>query len=124
MNDDIAGFFGEVERGEVDLVFARWTADYPDTDTFAHGAIHTDAGFYGRICGSADVDRLTAAARMETNPAIRRGVYRKVEEILAREALLVPLFHEQVYRIARPEVEGLMVAYWVPIVRYEELSLR
>ena len=36
----------------------------------------------------------------------------------------MPLFHEQTYRFARPEVEGLSVSYWFPIVAYEELRLR
>jgi hypothetical protein len=35
----------------------------------------------------------------------------------------MPLFHEQVYRFSRPEVDGLSVSYWQPTVSYEKLSI-
>jgi hypothetical protein len=48
-----------------------------------------------------------------------------VEEIIEREALLLPLFHDQVYCFPRPEVEGLAaVSQGNPIVNYENLSIR
>lgn len=50
--------------------------------------------------------------------------YREIEEILAREARVLPLFHEQAYRLARPEVEGLAVSFGFPSVPYEELRIR
>jgi hypothetical protein len=57
-------------------------------------------------------------------PRDRHAIYRQVEEIVAREALLVPLFHEQSYRFGRPELEGLRVGFASPTVAYETLSLR
>jgi hypothetical protein len=52
-------------------------------------------------------------------------VYRQVEELIAREALLLPLFHDQVYCFARPEVEGLTsVSPGNPVVSYEKLWIR
>jgi hypothetical protein len=41
-----------------------------------------------------------------------------------REALLLPLFHEQVYHFSRPEVEGLSVSFGAPTVAYDELRTR
>jgi ABC-type oligopeptide transport system substrate-binding subunit len=55
---------------------------------------------------------------------MRHSLYRQIEEILAREALLVPLYHEQEYRFARPEIQGLSVFLWGRTVAYEELRLR
>lgn len=55
---------------------------------------------------------------------MRHSLYRQVEEILARDALLLPLFHEQVYRFGRPELEGLTVGFSSPAVAYENLSSR
>lgn len=46
-----------------------------------------------------------------------------MEEILVRDALLLPLFHEQIYRFARPEVEGLSLGFASPAVAYEELRI-
>jgi hypothetical protein len=65
-----------------------------------------------------------ARARTETTASVRHGLYLQFEEILADEALLLPLFHEQAYRLARPEVEGLSVSLGFPVVSFEELRLR
>jgi len=50
-------------------------------------------------------------------------VYRQIEETISREVLMLPLFHEQAYRFARPEVEGLKVSFSSPAVPYEELRV-
>jgi hypothetical protein len=44
--------------------------------------------------------------------------------VIAREALLVTLFHEQVYRFVQPDVEGLSLGFSLPTVAYEKLSVR
>jgi ABC-type transport system substrate-binding protein len=110
-------------RGKVDIYLGRWNADYPDPDSFA-AQLHSKWGFLGRLCTTPDVSRLVERARVETAPAVRHALYREVEEIIAREALLLPLFHEQAYRFARPELEGLQVAFGMPTVAYEKLSVR
>ncbi|HSC27297.1 MAG TPA: ABC transporter substrate-binding protein, partial [Vicinamibacterales bacterium] len=110
-------------RPTADLYIGRWNADYPDPDTFA-SIFQSDTGFLGRVCGSPDTDRLIARARTESIPSVRHTLYRELEEILAREAVILPLFHEQAYRIARPEVEGLSLGLGFPTVALEELRVR
>lgn len=110
-------------EARVDLILARWNADYPDADNFAY-RLHSQGGNLGRLCGSPEVDRLIESGRSETAPAVRHSLYRRIEEIIARDALLLPLFHEQAYRFARPEVEGLSIVFGSPTVVYEELRIR
>jgi peptide/nickel transport system substrate-binding protein len=110
-------------HGTVDLSVGRWGADFPDPDTFAY-LVHSAGGMLGRLCGSAALDQLVERARAEAAPGIRHKIYRELEDTLAREARLLPLFHEQVYRFARPEVEGLSVSFGSPAVAYEELRAR
>ena len=96
-----------------------------DPDTFAHGILHSSEGIVGRFCGSAELDALVVRARSEIDPARRHELYRAIEETVAREALVMPLFHEQVYRFARPEVEGLDITFSTPpVVAYEKLWVR
>ena len=109
--------------GSVDLALARWNADYPDADSFA-GTLHSTRGWFGRLCTSSDTDHLIECARAETTPAVRHTLYRQLEEIVAREAQVLPLFYEQSYRIARPELEGLSLSLGFPTVALEELRLR
>jgi peptide/nickel transport system substrate-binding protein len=111
--------------GDGDLNIGRWNADYPDADNFVHTLLHSDSGFLGRYLRSPELDALAERGRVETDPRVRHSIYRRVEELIAREALLLPLFNDQTYCFARPEVEGLSsVSQGNPIVEYENLSIR
>jgi len=122
VNKTINEWLEAVAQGSVDVVLGRWAADYPDADTFAN-ILATKEGLLGQVCGSTEVDRLIGRGRSETSPAARHAVYRQIEEIIARDRLLVPLFHEQTYRFARPEVEGLSLSYGVIAVDYASLRI-
>jgi ABC-type transport system substrate-binding protein len=116
-------FLQQQKAGAADLTLGRWNADYPDADNFAY-RLHSQGGNLGRLCGSPEVDHLIDSARTETAAAVRHTLYRRIEETIAREALLLPLFHEQAYRFSRPEVEGLRIVFGSPTVVYEELRIR
>jgi peptide/nickel transport system substrate-binding protein len=105
------------------LQIGRWAADYPDPDTFAHILLSRE-GNVGRICGTLELDRLIARGRAETVASARQAIYRQIEELIASDAILIPLFHEQAYRFARPEVEGLSVSFGIPTVAYENIRIK
>ena len=46
-----------------------------------------------------------------------------MEQILLRSGTLLPLFHEQVYRFAQPNLDGFRVTMSKPVVAYDELVL-
>jgi peptide/nickel transport system substrate-binding protein len=110
-------------KATVDVVVGRWAADYPDAHTFVH-LLHTQEGILGRLCGSPDLNNLIDKGRAETSPAARHSLYRRIEEIISRDALLLPLFHEQAYRFARPELEGLSLSLGLTAVDYASLRVR
>ena len=122
VNKTMEEWLDAVSRASVDVVLGRWAADYPDADTFAN-ILATKNGILGKLCGSGEVDRLIARGRSETSPAVRHGIYRQIEEIIARDSLLLPLFHEQTYRFARPEVQGLSLSYGAITVDYASLRI-
>jgi ABC-type oligopeptide transport system substrate-binding subunit len=117
-------FLERQKRADTDLSINRWVADFPDADTFASGVASSHGGIVGGYCGNEEIDRLVARGRAESDPGIRHGVYREVEEILAKEALVVPLFHDQLYRFGRPEIAGLNLSFSPPYVDYATLSLK
>jgi oligopeptide transport system substrate-binding protein len=119
----MAEFQEATMQGTVDLSLGRWNADYPDADSFAY-TLNREDGWLGRLCGSEEFDRLIADARVEPDPQARHAIYRRLEERLAREHILLPLFTEQIYRFSRPEVEGLRLRYMSPPVAYENLRIR
>jgi ABC-type transport system substrate-binding protein len=124
INRTMAEYVEMRKKREVDVVIGRWASDYPDADTFVHGAINSREGFVGLFCGTPEIDQLGARGRAEMDPRVRHSIYREVEESIARDALLIPLFHEQVYRFIQPDVEGLSLGFSLPTVAYDKLSVR
>jgi ABC-type transport system substrate-binding protein len=125
VNKTMAEYLDLNRTAEADLSLSRWSADYPDADTFIYGVLHSEAGSWGRYTGGPDIDQLAEQGRAETDPRVRHSIYRQVEELIAHEALLLPLFHDQVYAFARPEVEGFTsVGQTFPTISYEDLWIR
>ncbi len=113
------------EAGETDIDVGRWTADYPDADTFMFGVLESEAGAFRNYLGSPEIDQLSRQGRVETDPRLRHSLYRQVEELIARQALILPLFHDQVYCFARPELEGLTtIGQSNAVIPYEDLWIR
>ncbi len=108
-----------VASGRVDFIAARWTASYPDSDSFVK--LFHSKGLLGTLFGDDEIDRLFEKGRTETDPALRHVIYREIEQAFARDALLIPLFHQQVYRFVGPRIRGLRLRLGFPEVAYEEL---
>jgi ABC-type transport system substrate-binding protein len=109
---------------EIDMDVIRWVGDYPDADTFV-GLLHSEKGYIGSFCSTRETDRLIERGRIETDPEVRHDIYREIEQIISRRALLLPLFHEQTYRFARPELEGFEIVFNMQQpVPYEKLWVR
>jgi peptide/nickel transport system substrate-binding protein len=123
VNKTIDEFMEAQTRATTDVILGRWIADFPDADNFVY-QLDSSGGALGRLCGTREVDRLIERGRLETAAATRHSIYCEIEDILAREALFLPLFYEQSYRFARPEVEGLNVSFWGQTVDYENLRVR
>jgi serine/threonine protein kinase/ABC-type transport system substrate-binding protein len=120
---EYANYAAEVATS--DFALLRWVGDYPDADTFIHGLLHTQKGWHGAFCGTPEIDRLIERGRSETRPELRHDIYQEVEQIITRRALLLPLFHEQTYRFARPEVVDFEVTFsTLQTVPYEKLWLQ
>lgn len=107
-----------------DLILERWDARYPDADSFAMGLIHRRDGRLGMFCGSAETDRLAEEGRFLPDREQRHEVYRQLEQVIAEEGLLLPLFHEHSYRFRQAKLRGLRTDFSLPGVRYEDLTLR
>jgi ABC-type oligopeptide transport system substrate-binding subunit len=70
------------------------------------------------------MDRLCIRGRTETRTELRHEIYQEAEQLIARRAILLPLFHEQTYRFARPEVQDFEVTFGLQTVPYEKVWLR
>ena len=116
-----AEFLEILRERSVDLAALRRIALYPDVSGLVGSLLHSEEGLLAGLCSSPEIDCLLEQGRREIDPALRHPIYRQIEETIARESLLIPLFHEQTYRFAQPTVKGLRISVSVPEVRYEEL---
>ena len=105
-----------------DIQVGRWIADYDDPDDFTFGLFHSKNGHWKAFYSSQEADRILEEARVESRAAHREALYRKFEQLLLDEAVLIPLFHEIDYRIAAPSVRGVMLSSTPPFVSYGEIS--
>ncbi|MEM9593890.1 MAG: ABC transporter substrate-binding protein, partial [Acidobacteriota bacterium] len=121
--DDVTEIQRLAAGDDVDLILSRWMSVYPDPDCLVSGLLHPRDGFLSPLCGSRELARLVEDGRRETDPALRHGIYRHLEETLAREHRVVPLFHEQSCRFSFPGVRGLRLGITTPEVRYDELMV-
>lgn len=117
-------FMAASQAASVDVEIGRWYSDYPDADDFAHCVHSVREGALGQMCGLKEMDVLIAEGRAHTDAATRQATYRRLEALISRQVPMIPLFHEQVYRIAHPDVEGLTVSDWQPAVNYGALRTR
>lgn len=112
-----------VNTAGIDLSVTRWFGDYPDPDTFL-SLLYSQGGLHGNFSGTPEMDRLIDRGRTETRPQLRHTIYQEGEELIAQRALLLPLFHEQTYRFAIPELEDFELSLALQIVPYEKLWIR
>jgi oligopeptide transport system substrate-binding protein len=77
-----------------------WIADYPDPDTFLRVAVEDSHPDWRHDRYSS----LLAKAARSHNPAGRLELYREAEQILAEEAVLVPLVYQAEYLMLKPWV--------------------
>ena len=84
-----------------------WGADYADPHNFLYTFMHSQ-GVYGRYMGysNPEVDKLCDAGIKNVDPAIRKDVYSKLQDLWYSEALGVPLYQQIVVRAYRDYVHG------------------
>ncbi|MCI0616611.1 hypothetical protein L0244_26840, partial [bacterium] len=107
-----------------DITFTRWLADYPDADTFLHSLLHSEKGWEGKFCGGPELDQLLESSRRESDTKTRHTLFKQMEEMIQERALVLPLFHEQTFSFARPEVEGLELSFFSPYIHWENVWSR
>ena len=118
----VAEYARRIRNDPPDVIVGGWTGDFPDTHAIVQGLLHS-TGELGRLMGHPELDRLIEEAQVEIDPGRRHGLYRQVEEFIARETLVVPLYYIQFSRFFRPEVRDHSLSICVPFVNYASLSV-
>jgi methyl-accepting chemotaxis protein/ABC-type transport system substrate-binding protein len=104
------------------LYCANWYADFPDSDNFFYIFFHTEAtSIRGLFFHRPEVDAQIIDARRSNDTEHRGSIYRALNQMVVREAPLIPLFHERLFVIHKPEVRGVRTSLVPPPVRYHDV---
>lgn len=97
-------------KGQLAVFRKSWLADYADAENFL-------AVFYsGNFCPagpnythyhSEKFDALYQAAKSQSNDSLRMKTYATMNDLLMRDAPVIPLYYDQVSHFIRKEVTGL-----------------
>jgi methyl-accepting chemotaxis protein/ABC-type transport system substrate-binding protein len=109
-------------RGHGLIYVANWYADIPDSDNFFYIFFHSDAtSVRGLFFSRPEIDAKILEARRSNDVEHRASVYRDLNETVIREAPIVPLFHERLFVLHKPEVRGVRTSLVPPPVRYHDI---
>jgi ABC-type transport system substrate-binding protein len=105
---DRAAFEEARRRGEPDVYYGSWWADYPDIDNFLFPLYHSSniGGSNGTFYKSAEVDALIDQARFLADPAKRLELFREVERRVVEDAPMIFLWHRASYMAVQPRIQG------------------
>ena len=97
-----------VATSKLDFFRGSWIADYADTENYL-------SLFYSKnFCPNGpnythfknkDFDVLYKLAIQETNDSIRYAIYQQMDQIILDEAVIVPLYYDQVIRFVQPNIK-------------------
>ena len=86
-----------------------WGADYPDPETFLWSLFGADSPDNYSDYANPEYNALLDQASLTLDEAERAALYDQAQQILADDNVLIPLYHETRYTLAKPAVRGLDV---------------
>ena len=107
-----ATFRSSVANGKLSFFRGSWIADYPDAENYL--ALFYSKNFapngpnYSHF-SNEKFDKMYEDSFFESDMNKRISMYKKMDKIILDEAVVVPLFYDQVIRFTRNNVEGLTV---------------
>ena len=106
---DWPAFSKALIEGRLPAFLYAWYADVPDPDNFLTKLFHSaSASNYARY-RNATVDDLLEAARMAPDPQRRVELFRRAEQVVVDDAVIVPVWHYTYERLFQPWVRSVEV---------------
>ena len=87
---------------QFDVARSAWCGDYNEASTFLD-LMTSDSGSNSGRYSNPEVDRLMAESKTQDNP---QNNYTKVEQILADDMALMPIYHYTSVFMLKPEIKG------------------
>jgi peptide/nickel transport system substrate-binding protein len=96
-------------KNNFEALINYWTDDIPDPSQLTNYAVvYKTAESFHTGFQSAEIDKLAADALKELDPAKRKQMYWRIQEIFNDETPMLPLWHEPFIVAVRKEVKGFL----------------
>jgi peptide/nickel transport system substrate-binding protein len=97
----------QTAKSQAPFFRGSWIADYPDAENYL-------SVFYGKNPAppnytryhNPSYDRLYEQALSEQNDSLRNNIYREMDRMIIADAPVVPLWYDQVIRLAQPNLKN------------------
>ncbi len=97
-------------KGQLPVTLYGWYPDYLDPDDYLYPFLHTGANrWLGNPFSNSTVDKLLDQAQVETSQTKRAQLYEEVQDILADQAWIVPIFQGKLYAVSKKSVGGIVL---------------
>jgi peptide/nickel transport system substrate-binding protein len=83
-----------------------WFPDYPDADNYTFSFYHTES-FLNTHYSNPEIDRLVAQERSTTDPATRAAAFKRIQQLGAEDAPIIPYFVAKQVAVVRDGVNGV-----------------
>ncbi|SFS20339.1 peptide ABC transporter substrate-binding protein [Yoonia litorea] len=101
-NQEWQTFLEARSNGDFEVARGGWCADYNEASTFLD-LMQSDSGYNDSKYVNAEVDELLAAAKTSDNA---QANYDRVEEIVAEETPIIPIYHYASVKMFAEDLEG------------------
>lgn len=107
-----------IADGSADMFLQAWvTTPQGDPGGVLEGLLKSDGGSNSGQYSNSELDALLSQGRETFEHDARKAIYDKVQEIVAAEAALIPVFHVSQVNVAREGLSGYSVhpteTYWI-----------
>jgi len=121
-----SAFIEAIDRGEPDMFYLSWWADYPDPENFLFPLFHSEnygpAGNRVRY-NNSKVDLLIETGQKTLDEDRRNIAYREAEEEIVSDAPWVFLWHRTDYTIRQPGIKNYKTYPFYHMDKGTEISL-
>jgi peptide/nickel transport system substrate-binding protein len=94
-----AAYAGRIARGDFDLAYSGWIADYPDPDSMLFPVLSEQLQKQGYANAASakrlDLQAQLALARREGDAKKRRAIYLGIDRTLVADGLVIPLYQDK-----------------------------
>jgi peptide/nickel transport system substrate-binding protein len=107
-----------IAAGEADMFLQAWvTTPQGDPGAVLEALLKSTGGSNAGGYANPELDQLLADGRTTFEQSGREAIYDRVQEIIAAEAAMIPVFHVSQTNVARPGLTGYAVhpteTYWI-----------